>query len=334
MYRMNAPIVSVFLFFMLSLTFSTPAEAQTCSCAGAPLLGAQSSGAEGRGNLLVGVTYEFNQITDLFSGSTEITNDSADRNTQSTLLEINYGITDRLSATGTFSYVRKERSSGLSTPGSTQTATTSGIGDGLFLFRYTVLPQTLWNRYRIAVGGGAKVPLGSTSINNPNGRRFNADMQPGTGAWDGVIWSSVGMNFLPASAMSLSLTNSFRATGSNERFVEGDDYQFGNELISILGLSGSFSFTDRLSYTLNLRYRSTSSDERNDVTQPNTGGKWFTLIPDLYISTSDRTSLKLSGQVPLYQDLNGLQPTTSYALSASFFVNINSSENRFNHAKR
>jgi len=295
-------------------------------------LGAQSAGASGQGNFLAGVTYEFNQITNLYSGATQITNDSAERNTQSVLLELNYGITDRLSATGTFSYVRKQRTSGLNRPSGTQTSTTAGVGDGMVLLRYTVLPQTLWNRYRIAVGGGVKAPLGSTSINNPNGRRFNADMQPGTGAWDGVFWSDLGVNFLPRSTMSLSLATSFRLTGTNERFVEGDDYQFGNEFISILGLSDSIS--DRISYTINARYRSTSSDQRNGINQPNTGGKWIGVIPDIFISTSERTVLKLSGQIPLFQDLNGLQPTTTYTASASFFINFKSSQNNFIHANQ
>jgi len=323
-------LTSAFCLTTISLFFAGAALSQTCSCAGAPLLGTQSAGATGAGNLLFGVTYEFNQITNLYTGSEQITNDSADRNTQSTLVEINYGITDRLSASGTFSYVRKQRTSGIGIPGGNQTSTTAGIGDGIALLRYTLLPQSLWNRYHIAVGGGVKAPLGSSSLNNPNGRRFNADMQPGTGAWDGVFWSSLGLNFLPVSTASISLTNSFRLTGTNERFVEGDDYRFGNEFISILGISNTI--TDRISYNINTRYRSTSSDQRNSISQPNTGGKWVTLIPDLYISTSERTSVKLSGQIPLYQDLSGLQPSTTYALSASFFININSSQNTFIHA--
>src|SRR6056297_322345 len=88
-------------------------------------------------------------------------------------------ITDRLSASGTFSYVRKQRTSGIGIPGGNQTSSTAGIGDGIALLRYTLLPQSLWNRYHVAIGGGVKVPLGSTTLNNPNRLRFNADMQPG-----------------------------------------------------------------------------------------------------------------------------------------------------------
>ena len=329
---MKKVIASLLFAIPFLLSSFTNSYSQTCSCAGAPLLGAQSSGASGQGNLLIGFTHEFNQITNLYTGSQRITNDSAERNTQSSLLEINYGLTDRLSLTGTFSYVRKERTSGLTSPSGTQTSSTSGIGDVMVLVRYTLLPQTLWNRYHIAVGAGGKAPLGSTSVFNTNGLRFNADMQPGTGAWDGVLWSNLGVSFLPHSTGSLSLSTSYRRTGTNERFTEGDDYRFGNEFISILGFSNSI--TDKIAYTLNFRYRSTSSDFRNDSKQPNTGGYWFTFIPDLHVSISERTSMKFSGQLPIHQQLNGLQPSTTYALSASFFINLNSSENTFIHANR
>ena len=303
--------------------------AQTCSCAGAPLLGTQSTGASGEGNLLIGLTYEFNQITNLYTGSTRITNNTAERNTQSALLEINYGITDRFSLSGTISFVQKFRESGLSNPAGSQTSTTNGIGDGVLLLRYVLSQQSLWNRYHLAIGAGTKAPLGSTSVRNPNGLLFNADMQPGTGAWDSIFWSQTAISLLPRSTMNLSWINSYRITGTNERFTENDDYRFGNEFIS--NLSASNSINDRFSYSLNLRYRSTASDQRNEITMPNTGGIWLSVIPDLFIGLSESLSLKLSGQIPVYQDLRGFQPSTTYTLSASLFINFNRNENAFIH---
>lgn len=144
----------VFIGLLLFITAKTdPASGQTCSCAGAPLLGSQSSGANGSGNLLIGLTYEFNQITNLYTGSEKLTNDSVERNTQSSLLEINYGITDRLLVSSTFSFVRKVRVSGINISSGSQSSTTTGVGDGLILFRYTLSQQTLWNRYQGKVAG-------------------------------------------------------------------------------------------------------------------------------------------------------------------------------------
>lgn len=310
-------------------TLPDSTNAQTCSCAGAPLLSSQSTGAGGKGNLLIGLTYEFNQITDLFSGSKQLTNDSAERNTQSGLVEISYGLTDRLSVSGTLSAVRKQRRSGITNPGGTQTSVTSGIGDGIFMIRYTLQQQDLWNRYHFTVGVGGKAPIGSTTVRNGNNLLFNADMQPGSGAWDLVLWNQTAISLLPLSTLNISWINSFRYTGKNERFTETDFYQFGNEWISNLTLTNSIPFSDRLSYGISARYRSTSSDQRNDVQMPNTGGKWISIIPDIFVGISDRTTFKISGQIPIYQHLNGTQPTTKYAISGAFFVNFNSSTNTF-----
>lgn len=320
-----------FFLILVITTIPDAANAQTCSCAGASLLSSQSTGARGKGNLLFGFTYEFNQITNLFSGSDQLTNDSAERNTQSGLVEISYGLTERLSISGTLSTVRKLRRSGLTNPGGTQTSVTSGIGDGIFMMRYTLKQQDLWNRYHVAVGVGGKAPIGSTSVRNDNDLQFNADMQPGSGAWDLVLWNHAGISLLPLSTLNISWINSYRYTGKNERFTETDFYQFGNEWISNLTASNSIPFSDRLSYGITVRYRSTSSDRRNDVRMPNTGGKWISIIPDLFVGLSDQTTFKLSGQIPVYQHLNGTQPTTKYAISGAFFINFNSSTNTFIH---
>jgi hypothetical protein len=323
-------ILPVSIFFMI-LTSHLPVYvfAQTCSCAGAPLLGTQSAGASGQGNLLIGLTYEFNQITNLYTGSTRLSNNAVERNTQSTLFEINYGITNSFSVSGTLSFVQKNRESGISNPGGSELTTTNGIGDGVILLRYVISQQSLWNRYHLAVGAGSKAPLGSTSLRNPGGLLFNADMQPGSGAWDGVFWSMAGVSLLPRSTMNLGLINSYRVTGTNQRFSENDNYRFGNEFISNFSVSNSIN--DRFSYALNLRYRSSASDQRNKVSMPNTGGLWLSVIPDFYVGLSDNISLKLSGQIPVYQDLRGFQPTTTYALSASLFINLNRNENTFIH---
>lgn len=322
--------VIVFIVLLFVMTANTDhLYSQTCSCAGAPLLGSQSTGASGAGNLLLGLTYEFNQITNLYTGSEKLTNDSVERNTQSSLLEINYGLTDRLSVSSTISFVRKERKSGINRPASSQLSTTTGVGDGLILIRYVLSQQSLWNRYHLAIGAGAKAPLGTTSLISTNGQQFNADMQPGTGAWDGLIWNQAAISLLPRSTMNISLINSFRLTGKNERFTADDNYRFGNEFVS--NLSFNNAITSRIAYSMNLRFRSTSSDQRNEISMPNTGGLWVSIIPDLFVSFSESVSMKFSSQIPIYQNMNGTQPTTTYTFSASLFFNLNRSLNTFTH---
>lgn len=294
--------------------------AQTCSCAGAPLIGSQILGSTSKGNLFLGLTYEYNNISDLYSGSTHLDNKNQRRSTTTALLEVNYGLTDRLALTGTFTYNRKHRETGLQTPGDSESLTINGIGDGLFLIKYSLHNQTLWEPYQIAIGGGAKIPFGSTSLQS-NGFTLNADMQPGTGAWDGILWTYLSKTFLKSN-INLYMTSTYRRTGTNERFKSSDKYRFGNELVSVLGASGPL--INKWSYTFMFRYRSTSSDRRNGSALPSTGGKWFKLKPGINYQLSNRLNFQLSGQLPIYQYLEGTQPTTSFIISGSLFFNLNS----------
>lgn len=312
---------SIFIFVLLFLLSTQLAEAQTCSCAGAPLLGSQSFGTTESGNLVVGLTHEYNDISSLYSGSRSLDDTNTTRATNSTLLEINYGITRRLSMSGTFSFVNKNRITGRTT-GNPDETTTTGIGDGILLLKYALKEHSLASQYSIALGGGVKAPLGTTSLRN-NGLLMNADMQPGSGAWDAVFWSFASASFVPHTDFSVYLLNSYRLTGTNERFGENDEYRFGNEWISMIGTGNSF--TDRLGYSLSFRFRHTTSDRRNNQQMPNTGGTWMMVNPALTYDLFDQLSFRVSGNIPIYQHLEGTQPTTTYTASLSVFYSFNKS---------
>ncbi|MFH5833281.1 hypothetical protein [Halalkalibaculum sp. DA384] len=309
-----------FAYTLLAFAFLIPADlpGQTCSCAGAPLISSQSISSASKGNLLAGVTYQYNDISNLYTGKTQLTNRSVERNTQSTLLELNYGITDRLTISATTTFVRKQRT-GLRSPGANDQLTTQGIGDGLVLFKYVLHQNTMREQYQLAVGGGGKIPFGRSSLSQ-NGIALNMDMQPGTGAWDGVLWSYFSKTFAPSSTINFFLFNTYRITGSSERFGSNDRYKFGNEWVVNAGITDTF--LPGLSYIGMINYRSTSSDRRNGQALPNTGGKWINLEPAVRYRISQELSVKVGGQIPVYQYLNGTQPTTAYTASISLFYNF------------
>lgn len=316
---MSYPTLRISFFLLLTSLIPAQLFGQTCSCAGAPLISSQSISSAAKGNLLLGVTYQYNEISNLYAGSSQLDNQSTTRNTQSTLFELNYGITNRLTFSGTLTFVQKFRKTGLQTPGGEETLRTRGIGDGLFMLKYVLHQNTIREQYQLALGGGVKVPFGKSDITQ-NGLALNADMQPGTGAWDGVAWSYLSKTFAPATTINLFWYNSFRLTGSDERFGSNDVYRFGNELVSTLGVTDKI--TGDLSYVMMIRYRSTASDQRNDNPLPNTGGKWINLKPTLSYGLTDQISLRVAGQLPVYQHLNGTQPATAFTLSGSVFYNF------------
>lgn len=314
----------VILILVLSL-WMEEAEAQTCSCAGAPLISSQSFATVAKGNWVFGLTGEYHNISDLYSGDTELENITQERSSSTLLLEVNYGITDRLSLTSTFTFIEKKRTTGLQNPGGAETLTTRGLGDGLTLVKYQVFRQDLWNPYQLSIGAGSKIPIAATNL-KVDGLALNADMQPGTGAWDGVGWIFASRVFREAN-MSLYLNSTFRYTGTNERFGSSDRYKFGNEFVALTGATGSLM--GRFSYNLMMKYRSAGPDERNGNTLPGTGGNWLYLKPGIAYQWTDRMSLQVNGTLPLYQYLEGTQPTTSYIWSASLFFSLQKATKAF-----
>jgi hypothetical protein len=116
------------------------------------------------------------------------------------------------------------------------------------------------------------------------------------------------------------ITGRYRYTGSNERFNANDNYKFGNEFDSRIGVQGNIK--EELSYIMTTGYRSTSSDQRNDQLIPTTGGKWVYVRPSLNYQILQNTALRISGYYPIYQYLNGIQPTTAFKLTVSLFINL------------
>lgn len=316
--------------FLISLAvfiyLSGEVKAQTCSCAGAPLINSQSLGAVEKGNLVIGFTTDFNRIDRLFSNSVEFENRTTKRETFTNLLEVNYGLTSRITLTGTFSYVRKSRTTGLQNPGGSQELVASGIGDALLMAKYSAIQPTLWRPFQLIIGGGVKSPLANNTLTS-NGLALNADMQPGTGSWDGIGWMLFSYT-IRSQNLTFYTVNSFKKTSSSaSRFGQNDQYQFGNEFNYIIGMYQPFF--DKFSYSLKLKYRMAKADQRNDSRMPSTGGEWLNVVPGIGYSLTDRLSIQVSGEKPLYQDVNGTQPTTTYVLTGSIFFSLNKSSTGF-----
>ncbi|WP_395078885.1 hypothetical protein [Gracilimonas sp.] len=311
-----------FIFMGITSTF---AIGQTCSCAGAPLVNSQSLGAVEKGNLVIGLTTDFNNIDQLYTGSKELKNRSSKRETFTTLVEANYGLSSRITLSGTFSYVQKTRTTGLQNSSNSQELETTGIGDALVMLKYSLIKPSLWKPYQLMAGGGMKIPFATNSL-KANGLALNADMQPGTGSWDGVGWMLFSYT-VRSLDLNVYTMNSYKRTTPASRFSQDDEYKFGNEFNSMLGiLKPAF---DSFSYSLQLKFRTAEADQRNGSKMPSTGGEWLNIVPGIGYSFTDRLSMQVSGEVPLYQNVNGTQPTTTYIVRASMFFSLDKANTGF-----
>ncbi|HKJ33204.1 MAG TPA: hypothetical protein VKA34_15320 [Balneolales bacterium] len=311
-------LFEVMFFWGLS---SENSAAQTCSCAGPPLLSSQDIASTTRGNLLTVLTFDFHNISNLYSGSEKLTNRSFHRYTGSFLLEADYGITNKLTFIFMLSYVHKERETFHRGVNTVSNVTTNGLGDASLILRYTLHKNRFGQQYEITAGGGVHIPTGESRQESADGIQYQADMQPGTGAWGGILWAHASKTFLPASTINAFAILTYQFNGSNDRYRNSYmDYHFGNFLIGTLGLSNKFG--KGFQYTAILRYRNVRHDEINGNDVATTGGRWFSVAPGINYQINNRWTARLSGQIPVYQYVNNTQPTTRFTTSVSLFYSF------------
>lgn len=302
------------LFFTLCLGSLFHGNSQTCCSANTPFTGTLDllPGYGENGYLIL--QFDYNNIHDYINGTSSIRTSTNQRISQSVIFEMGYNFTSRLGFSLLGSWIHKWR---LSQTGASQNLYRNqsvGLGDALFLIRYSLQPFTILHRTFLAVGLGIKFPTGKISATE-NGIRLPEDMQPGTGSWDVLAIFAYAIKKFPVPQMDLIFRTSFRVNSSNKY-----RYHFGNEWFNRVG--GIFYLTDTfwLSSTVLLRY--STPDKRNSTTIPNTGGVWVYIQPGIYISFSQRTLLRAGLYWPLYRKLNGTQLTTSYRLEGNITFNF------------
>ncbi len=282
---------------------------QACCSAGVPLLGSLELPAMPAGHWRLGATYQLNQLSDVIAGSSMLRDDTRERRVHTVTLETSYGLTNRISMSALLSLIGQERL--IRSPvGGRNELTTRGWGDAVLLLKYNLVPLNMATQRELTIGAGPKVPLGKSNVTN-DGIRVPADMQPGSGAWDMVLWAYGYQGFLPHTRLNLFGTVSARLTGENDW-----GYRFGNEVVATLNTSyRTDSFFD---LSLGAHFRHTAPDQFNGSDFPNTGGLWVSAAPAVNFKLSPVT-LRASLRLPVYRNLNGTQLTTSRRISVTVF---------------
>ena len=313
--------MKIFLLIPLLIFTSTNIKGQACCSAGSPLLGSLEVSNVYGGELQVGLTYELNVLKDVYSGSIRLDDDFRKRTVNSFILEANYGISERFSVSSLFTFINQSRN--ISTYGNlSSNLNTSGLGDAVLLLKYNIVPLDFANQFELSIGGGLKLPIGNSTLLS-EGILIPADMQPGSGSWDGILWGYVSKGFVPIIPLNVFINISYRANGTNNRFGAGfqQGYSFGNELF--INIGAGYRTDAFLDFSFMFRYRNTTKDNFDGAEVPNTSGNWLYLVPGVNGKLSDNFTARLSGQIPVYRNLSGTQLTTTYTAALGLFYNIN-----------
>jgi hypothetical protein len=316
MTRGNILVWPIFLLLIMG----TNSYAQTCCSGGVPLSANIGLPVSDKGSWQFSLNYDYNQLKTLMDGNKELDDGIRERLTQSILFETGYTFSKRISLDLFLSFVRQERN--IFTPFGTNSTITNGIGDGVLLFKFNILPENLMTT--ALFGFGPKIPFGPTDRTSDRGISLPADLQPGSGAWDAVIWGTVSRSLNFRHSMSVYVTSTYRATGVNPDYLGSLAYEFGNDFLIIAGIADRIAIGSSVwDPSLSFRYRKAQRDKTNNVDLAGTGGEWVFMMPGLKYSITSDISINVIMEFPLYSFVNETQLTPTKRFTAGIYYKIN-----------
>jgi hypothetical protein len=277
-------------------------SAQGCCTPGTSALTGAERGVSSLRILKVALNYQYNQLNQAYQGNTPVEDVlSRTATVQTANLDLEYGLGERVSALAIVSFGMKRRrfttTSAVGNITETTEYRTSGLDDITLIGKYQLVKPSLFSAFEIAVGGGAKLPVGSYTARE-KGVRLSIDLQPGTGAADLLGWFFFSRNFLKSHA-ALSASLLYRYTGANP-----DGYKFGNEWLPTLAIQ--YNPTTWLGFSLMARTRIADKDFAEGRFLPSTGGEIYSLVPTI-LYREGRLAFRAYQQIPVFRNLAGPQ---------------------------
>jgi hypothetical protein len=201
-----------------------------------------------------------------------------------------------------------------------------GVGDLTLLGQYRFFGQR--SGPQASLLGGVQAPTGKTDERDSEGVLFDAEFQPGSGSWDGLIGLAISK---PLARWSLDGNVLYTvATEGTQQTDLGDRFQYNGSLsYRVTGAAGAAehrhahahnrarhehpSYRLAVDLVLELNGEWQAKETISGVTDPNSGGNVVYLAPGLRL-TSNRMSGFVSVGIPIVSDLNGLQSDPTYRL--------------------
>jgi hypothetical protein len=195
-----------------------------------------------------------------------------------------------------------------------------GFGDLTLFGQYRFLARPAESLH-LALLYGVKVPTGRTDIRTPEGERYEAEHQPGSGSWDPLFGLAMTRHI---NRLTFDVSTLYQlATKGTQKTDLGDNLTYNAALswrVPEIGHShpggGQHSHLNwDLILEANGEYR--RKEEVAGVKNPESGGNILFLSPGTRLSADDGMSASLSIGIPVLEDLNGKQSEPEYRLQFS-----------------
>lgn len=302
-------ILLIGLFFAWE---ATTLPAQSCCSGGVPLSNNLGMPEAEVGVLQLNLAYDYNRLNTLKSGWNRLDDNSRERLTRSYFLDWSISFGERLSLEGILPYIQQERN--ITQITGTDFSNTSGLGDMISLLHYTLLRSKMGNE-SLRIAGGVKAPLGRFDLTNDLGIVYNAELQPGSGAWDIIFWAQYLGTFGFRPSLGYHFTLAYSQKGKNRGYLGDQIYQFGNEMQISAGIADRFLLGKKIiDSSIGLRYRTVGEDQFNNAALPATGGQWLFFEPGISYWLGLDMSLNVTASLPVFSFVQDTQfsPTIRY----------------------
>ena len=180
------------------------------------------------------------------------------------------------------------------------------IGDARLVGRYRFTPtQPQAGAFGVQVG--VKLPTGKIDVANGYGDVAERSLQPGSGTADAILG---GFYSGPLGHHATWFTDVNLQVPLNER----GDYKPGNRLG--LDIGASYPMTGRVALLLQLNTLWKERDAGANAEPEDSGGTFVHLSPGVGVTLGAKTQLYGFVQLPLYQEVNGVQLTADWSIAA------------------
>lgn len=157
------------------------------------------------------------------------------------------------------------------------------------------------------LNAGLKLPTGKFDVQNPEGDTAERSVQPGTGTTDLLLGG--GVAYLPLSTPLNLFANLQLQSALNER----DGYRPGWR--AGLQGGGQYPLTGRLDLLLQANLQYSSHDSGVEAEPDQTGHTLLAIVPGLTYSWPNGLMIYSNLELPVYQNVTGIQLTYDYAVS-------------------
>ncbi len=159
----------------------------------------------------------------------------------------------------------------------------------------------------VGVIAGLKLPTGKTDVANDQGSVAERSLQPGTGTTD------ITLAGYYRQALGASNASWFAQLGAQLPLNSHQNYKPGRQMLFDVG--GRWEATDRLGMLLQLNGLWKGEDSGSEAEPEDSGGRWLYVSPGFTFAAAPNVSVYGFVQIPLYQNVNGVQLVAKRAYS-------------------